>query len=406
MVIGISVLVFTGVILGLVAILNIASAKLVSSGPVMLGINGEKNLEVPAGTTLLQALLNNGILLPSACGGKGACGVCKCKVFEGGGEVIPSEEGWLTRKEKKENVRLSCQVKLKGDMKIEVPHECMGVKRFNCKVRSNHNVATFIKELVVDIEPGKELHFQNGGYIQLEVPQYNIDFKNFEIEERFRDEWDKYKLWDLKAVNTEPTQRAYSMANHPAESNMVMLNIRIATPPPKAGPEIPPGIASSYVFNLKPGDDVIVSGPYGEFFIQETDREMCFIGGGAGMAPMRSHIFHLFHTEKTKRKATFWYGARSKREMFYDEEFKAIEKEFPNFKYHVALSEPKPEDNWTGLKGFIHTVCLKEYLEKHPDPGSIEYYLCGPPMMLKGVQNMLDSLGVEKDMIRFDDFGS
>jgi len=258
----------------------------------------------------------------------------------------------------------------------------------------------------VDIEAGKELHFQNGGYIQLEVPQYNIDFKNFEIEERFRDEWDKYKLWDLKAVNSEPTQRAYSMANHPAESNMVMLNIRIATPPPKAGPEIPPGIASSYVFNLKPGDDVIVSGPYGEFFIQETDREMCFIGGGAGMAPMRSHIFHLFHTEKTKRKATFWYGARSKREMFYDEEFKAIEKEFPNFKYHVALSEPKPEDNWTGLKGFIHTVCLKEYLEKHPDPGSIEYYLCGPPMMLKGVQNMLDSLGVEKDMIRFDDFGS
>jgi len=406
MVIGISVLVFTGVILGLVAILNIASAKLVSSGPVMLGINGEKDLEVPAGTTLLQALLNNGILLPSACGGKGACGVCKCKVFEGGGEVIPSEEGWLTRKEKKEHVRLSCQVKLKGDMKIEVPHECMGVKRFNCKVRSNHNVATFIKELVVDIEAGKELHFQNGGYIQLEVPQYNIDFKNFEIEERFRDEWDKYKLWDLKAVNSEPTQRAYSMANHPAESNMVMLNIRIATPPPKAGPEIPPGIASSYVFNLKPGDDVIVSGPYGEFFIQETDREMCFIGGGAGMAPMRSHIFHLFHTEKTKRKATFWYGARSKREMFYDEEFKAIEKEFPNFKYHVALSEPKPEDNWTGLKGFIHTVCLKEYLEKHPDPGSIEYYLCGPPMMLKGVQNMLDSLGVEKDMIRFDDFGS
>jgi len=406
MVVAISVMVFTGVILGLVALLNVASAKLVSSGPVTLAINGEKDLQVPSGTTLLQALLNNGILLPSACGGKGACGVCKCKIFDGGGDVLPSEEGWLSRKERREHVRLSCQVKLKGDMKIEVPHEAMGVKRFNCKVRSNHNVATFIKELVVDIEPGKELHFQNGGYIQLEVPPYNIDFKNFSIEERFRDEWDKYKLWDLKAVNSEPTQRAYSMANHPAESNMVMLNIRIATPPPKAGPEIPPGIASSYVFNLKPGDDVVVSGPYGEFFIQETDREMCFIGGGAGMAPMRSHIFHLFHTEKTKRKATFWYGARSKREMFYDEEFKAIEKEFPNFKYHVALSEPKPEDNWTGLKGFIHTVCLKEYLEKHPDPGSIEYYLCGPPMMLKGVQNMLDSLGVEPDMIRFDDFGS
>lgn len=406
MVVAISVMVFTGVILGLVALLNVASAKLVSSGPVTLAINGEKDLQVPSGTTLLQALLNNGILLPSACGGKGACGVCKCKIFDGGGDVLPSEEGWLSRKERREHVRLSCQVKLKGDMKIEVPHEAMGVKRFNCKVRSNHNVATFIKELVVDIEPGKELHFQNGGYIQLEVPPYNIDFKNFSIEERFRDEWDKYKLWDLKAVNSEPTQRAYSMANHPAESNMVMLNIRIATPPPKAGPEIPPGIASSYVFNLKPGDDVVVSGPYGEFFIQETVREMCFIGGGAGMAPMRSHIFHLFHTEKTKRKATFWYGARSKREMFYDEEFKAIEKEFPNFKYHVALSEPKPEDNWTGLKGFIHTVCLKEYLEKHPDPGSIEYYLCGPPMMLKGVQNMLDSLGVEPDMIRFDDFGS
>lgn len=406
MVIGISVLVFTGVILGLVVILNIASAKLVSAGPVMLGINGEKTLEVPAGTTVLQALLNNGILLPSACGGKGACGVCKCKIFEGGGEVVPSEEGWLSRKEKKEHVRLSCQVKIKGDMKIEVPHECMGVKRYHCKVRSNHNVATFIKELVLDIEAGKELHFQNGGYVQLEVPAYNVNFKDFQIEERFRDEWDRYKIWDYKGVNTEPTQRAYSMANHPAESNMVMLNIRIATPPPKASPDIPPGIASSYVFSLKPGDDVVVSGPYGEFFIQETEREMCFIGGGAGMAPMRSHIFHLFHTEKTKRKATFWYGARSKREMFYDEEFKAIAKEHPNFKYHVALSEPKPEDNWTGLKGFIHTVCLKEYLEKHPDPGSIEYYLCGPPMMLKGVQNMLDSLGVEKDMIRFDDFGS
>ncbi len=399
-----SVLVFTGVILGLVAILNIAASKLVSSGPVTLRINDETELEVASGQTLLQALLSQNILLPSACGGKGSCGVCKCKVFEGGGDVLPSEEGWLSRKEQKEKVRLSCQVKVKESMNIEVPHEAMGVQRFKCKVRSNHNVATFIKELVLDIEAGKELRFKNGGYIQIEIPEYECTFSDFAVEKEYHEDWDHFKLWDIKAVNRVATQRAYSMANHPAESNMVMLNVRIATPPP--GKDIPPGIASSYIFNLKPGDEVYISGPYGEFFIQETQREMCFIGGGAGMAPMRSHLFHLFHTEKTSRKTSFWYGARSRREMFYDDDFKNIEKDFDNFKYYVALSDPKPEDDWEGYQGFIHNILLKEYLDKHPDPGSIEYYLCGPPIMNKCVLEMLDDLGVERDMIRLDDFGS
>ena len=400
-----SILIFMLVVVGLVYLLNFANQKLVSSEAVAIAVNGgEKVVEVQPGMSLLTALMEQDILLPSACGGGGTCAMCKCQVNSGGGDVLPTEESHLSRKEKKENVRLACQVKVKNDMEVAVPQEVFGIKKFNCKVRSNANVATFIKELVLDIQEGKTLEFKNGGYIQIDIPKYSASFKDFDVEEEYREDWDKHNLWKYNAVNSDECFRAYSMANHPAEGQMVMLNVRIATPPPKF-PDAPPGIASSYIFNLKPGDDVTVSGPFGEFFIQETDREMCFIGGGAGMAPMRSHLFHLFHTEKTTRKASFWYGARSVREMFYDDEFKAIEKDFENFKYHVALSDPLPTDNWDGFEGFIHQILLDEYLSKHPDPGEIEYYLCGPPQMNDAVFRMLDELGVEPDMIRFDDFG-
>ena len=400
-----SILIFMLVVVGLVYLLNFANQKLVSSEAVAIAVNGgEKVVEVQPGMSLLTALMEQDILLPSACGGGGTCAMCKCQVNSGGGDVLPTEESHLSRKEKKENVRLACQVKVKNDMEVAVPQEVFGIKKFNCKVRSNANVATFIKELVLDIQEGKTLEFKNGGYIQIDIPKYSASFKDFDVEEEYREDWDKHNLWKYNAVNSDECFRAYSMANHPAEGQMVMLNVRIATPPPKF-PDAPPGIASSYIFNLKPGDDVTVSGPFGEFFIQETDREMCFIGGGAGMAPMRSHLFHLFHTEKTTRKASFWYGARSVREMFYDDEFIAIEKDFENFKYHVALSDPLPTDNWDGFEGFIHQILLDEYLSKHPDPGEIEYYLCGPPQMNDAVFRMLDELGVEPDMIRFDDFG-
>lgn len=400
-----SILIFMLVVVGLVYLLNFANQKLVSSEAVAIAVNGgEKVVEVQPGMSLLTALMEQDILLPSACGGGGTCAMCKCQVNSGGGDVLPTEESHLSRKEKKENVRLACQVKVKNDMEVAVPQEVFGIKKFKCKVRSNANVATFIKELVLDIQEGKTLEFKNGGYIQIDIPKYSASFKDFDVEEEYREDWDKHNLWKYNAVNSDECFRAYSMANHPAEGQMVMLNVRIATPPPKF-PDAPPGIASSYIFNLKPGDDVTVSGPFGEFFIQETDREMCFIGGGAGMAPMRSHLFHLFHTEKTTRKASFWYGARSVREMFYDDEFKAIEKDFENFKYHVALSDPLPTDNWDGFEGFIHQILLDEYLSKHPDPGEIEYYLCGPPQMNDAVFRMLDELGVEPDMIRFDDFG-
>lgn len=400
-----SVVIFTIVISTLVVLINVANAKLVPTGAVKIDINnGEKVVDVQPGQTLLQALMEHDIYLPSACGGGGSCAMCKCGVSDGGGDVLPTEEGHLSRGEKKENVRLSCQVKVKNDMKVEVPEEVFGIKRYRCKVRSNDNVATFIKELVLEIQDGKTLEFKNGGYIQIEIPEYEAEFTDFDIEDEYREDWDKYNLWKYTMKNDEECFRAYSMANHPAEGQIVMLNVRIATPPPDA-PDAPPGIASTYIFNLKPGDEVYVSGPYGEFFIQETEREMCFIGGGAGMAPMRSHLFHLFHTEKTHRKATFWYGARSVREMFYDDQFKDIEERFDNFDYHVALSDPLPTDNWDGYKGFIHQVLLDNYLSKHPDPGEVEYYLCGPPIMNKCVLEMLDDLGVEPEMIRLDDFG-
>lgn len=399
-----SAVIFTGLILFLVVGLNYASRKLTPSGPVRIDINeGHKALTVDSGTSLLSALSGQKIFLPSACGGGGTCAMCKCVVTEGGGTILPTETGHINKQMARAGWRLACQLKVKRDLKIRVPEEVLDIRKFEGTVRSNRNVATFIKELVVDLPPGMNLNFKAGGYIQLDVPAYELSFREFDIDERFRDAWDKYKLWDLKGRNTEPMYRAYSMANHPAEGGVVILNVRIATPPP--GLDVPPGLASSYIFNLKPGDKVILSGPYGEFFAKETGREMVYIGGGAGMAPMRSHVFDLFRTRKTTRKVSFWYGARSRREMFYDEDFKAIARDFPNFRYTVALSEPLPEDGWTGPTGFIHKVVHDLYLKDHADPSEIEFYLCGPPMMLAAVNKMLFDLGVEKEQIAYDEFG-
>lgn len=398
--------IFTGVMVVLVLIILVINATLTKSGKVRLGINEKDDLakSVNAGSTLLSTLTNEKILLPSACGGGGTCGMCKCKVTAGGGDVLPTELGHLSRAEQKSGVRLACQVKVRDDMEIEIPDEVFNIKEFAATVESNDNQATFIKELVLRLDGGQTMDFKAGGYIQINIPKYsNLSYKSFDIPEEYREDWDKFNLWKYTANNPEDIFRAYSMANHPAEGNIVMLNVRIASPPPNV-PDAPPGISSSYIFNLKKGDKVTVSGPYGEFFVQKTEREMCFIGGGAGMAPMRSHIFDQFHTKKTHRKTTFWYGARSVREMFYMDHFEKIEKEFPNFKMNVAMSDPLPEDNWTGYTGFIHQVLHDEYLSKHPEPENIEYYLCGPPMMIAAVNKMLDSLGVEKDMIRYDEF--
>ncbi len=398
----------TGVILLVVVLLMFAETKLVRKGKVRILINDdeEKSPMVDAGGTLLSKLGSAGIFLPSACGGGGTCAMCKCQVFDGGGDILPTELTHITRTEAKEHWRLACQVKVRQDMRIKVPDEVFAIRKWECTVRSNHNVATFIKELIVDLPPGEILEFESGGYIQIDVPQYrDLKFANFDVESQFRPDWEKFKLFDLVAHNPEPCFRAYSMANHPAEGNRVMLNIRIATPPPRTT-GIPPGVCSSYVFSLKPGDKITISGPYGEFHIKETGKEMVYIGGGAGMAPLRSHIFHLFHTQKTNRKVSYWYGARSKREMFYTEDFEAIEREFPNFRYHVALSEPLPEDQWKGYVGFIHQVVYEQYLKNHPDIDQVEFYLCGPPMMLTAVQKMLADLGVEPEQIAFDDFGS
>jgi len=394
----------------LVVMLVVAKSKLTQSGPVKIVINGEKGLEVSAGSSLLTTLSNVKLFLPSACGGGGTCGMCRCQVTDGGGSILPTETGFFTRKQITQNWRLGCQVKVRGDLKIEIPKEVLGIKKWECEVVSNHNVATFIKELVVKLPEGEHLNFKSGCYIQLDVPKVEVDFsKDIEVENEYRDEWDKFKMWNLKMVNKEETFRAYSMANHPAEGNIIMLNIRIATPPfdrkTNGFMKVNPGVCSSFMFSLKPGDKVMISGPYGEFHIKPTNREMMFIGGGAGMAPMRSHIFDQFNTQKTKRKATFWYGARSKREIFYEEHFEEIEKHFPNFKFTIALSEPKPEDNWTGKTGFIHQVIFNEYLSKHEAPEDIEYYLCGPPVMNDAIQKMLYDLGVPSEMIAFDDFG-
>lgn len=406
----ISIAFFLVVIMVLVGVLLYARKKLLPQGKVKITINDEKVIEVDPGSTLLATLSNNKIFLPSACGGGGTCAMCKAQVLEGGGSILPTEKGYFTRKEAMNNWRLGCQVKVREDMKIHVEPEIFGIKKWECTVVSNKNVATFIKEFVVKLPEGETLDFKSGGYIQIDVPKCEVDFaKDIDVEEEYRDEWDQFNMWDLKMKNSEPIFRAYSMANHPAEGNIIMLNIRIATPPwdrkKNAFMNVNPGICSSYVFSRKPGDKVTISGPYGEFFIKPTKREMMFIGGGAGMAPMRSHLFHLFHTEKTDRKTTFWYGGRSLRELFYMEDFEDIEKNFDNFKFNVALSEPKPEDNWTGPTGFIHQVILDNYLKQHPEPEEIEYYLCGPPMMNAAVFKMLDELGVPDEMIAFDDFG-
>lgn len=409
LVVGISIIVFLTIIMLLVSILLFARKKLMPSGEVKLTINDEKEFIVDPGSTILTTLSNQKIFLPSACGGGGTCAMCKCQVFEGGGSILPTEVDYFTRKEQQANWRLGCQVKIKEDMKIGIPKEIFGIKKWECEVISNKNVATFIKEFVVKLPEGETLDFRSGGYIQIDVPKCEVDFKNIEIDEEYRGDWDNFNMWDLKMKNPEPIYRAYSMANHPAEGNIVMLNIRVATPPwdrTKNGfMDVNPGICSSYIFDRKPGDKVTVSGPYGEFFIKPTEREMMFIGGGAGMAPMRSHIFDLYNTKKTSRKATFWYGGRSLRELFYVDQFQEIEKNYPNFKFNIGLSEPLPEDNWNGYTGFIHQIILDNYLKNHPEPEDIEYYLCGPPMMNDAVLKMLDDYGVPEEMIAFDDFG-
>lgn len=395
---------FTGVILLLVALILVARSRLVADGEIKVNVNGEKDIIISPGQKLLGALSGEKIFLSSACGGGGTCGQCKARVFEGGGDILPTEKGHVSNREAKDGWRLACQVTCKQDMKIEVPEEVFGVKKWTCKVRSNHNVATFIKELVLELPAGESVPFRAGGFIQIERPAgLKIDYKGFDIEEEYREDWDKFNLWQYQSNSDEETVRAYSMANYPEEEGIIMLNVRIASPPP--GKDVPPGLMSSYIFDLKPGDECVISGPFGEFFARDTEKEMVFVGGGAGMAPMRSHIFDQFRRIKTKRKATFWYGARSKREMFYVEDFDTIQKENDNFTWHVALSDALESDNWDGYTGFIHNVLHDEYLKDHPAPEDCEYYLCGPPIMNKCVTDMLINLGVEPEDIMLDDFG-
>lgn len=396
---------FTIIVLALVFIILAARSRLVASGSVDIIINGEKTIQAPVGGKLMTTLAGAGLFVPSACGGGGTCAQCRVKIFEGGGSILPTEESHITKREARAGDRLSCQVTVKQDMKIAVPEEVFGVKKWVCTVRSNDNVATFIKELVLELPEGENVDFRAGGYIQIECPPDPIEYKNFEVEERFREDWDKFKLWDLVSKPKESALRAYSMASYPEEKGIIMLNVRIATPPPRQMNSLPPGIMSSYIFNLKAGDKVTISGPFGEFFAKETEAEMVFVGGGAGMAPMRSHLFDQLRRIKTDRKITFWYGARSKREMFYVEDFDMLAKENENFQWHVALSDPLPEDNWDGYTGFIHEVLLENYLKEHPAPEDCEFYMCGPPMMNAAVIKMLQDLGVEEENIMLDDFG-
>ncbi len=399
------VLMFTAIVLALVVLILAAKARLVASGEVSILVNEQKTLAVPAGGKLLGALSDAGILVSSACGGGGTCAQCEVKVLAGGGDILPTERAHINRREAKEGVRLSCQVAVKQDMRVEVPPEAFETKKWVCKVRSNHNVATFIKEFVIELPEGEEVGFKAGGYVQIECPEHEVAYKNFDIEEEYRADWDKYDVWRYVSKVEEPVTRAYSMANYPGEKGIIMLNIRVASPPPRAPDGTPPGKMSSYIFSRKPGDEVTISGPYGEFFIKDSDAEMVYIGGGAGMAPLRSHIFELFRNLKTGRKVSYWYGGRSMRELFYVDHFREIEKDFPNFKFHIALSEPQPEDNWEGYTGFIHQVLHDNYLSEHAAPEDVEYYICGPPMMNQAVFKMLDDLGVEKENIAYDDFG-
>ncbi len=398
------VLFFTFIVVALVFVILGAKSRLVAEGNVDVLINNEKTIHVPIGSKLLTALADNNLFVSSACGGGGTCAQCRVKVHEGGGDILPTELSHITKREAADGDRLACQVTVKQNMKIHVHDEVFGVKKWVTTVRSNHNVATFIKELVLELPKGESVDFRAGGYIQIECPPYSAKFTDFAIEEKFRDDWDKYNIWQYESVVKEPSIRAYSMANYPEESDIIMLNVRIATPPPGAQ-GIPPGVMSSYIFNLKSGDKVTISGPFGEFFARDTQNEMVFIGGGAGMAPMRSHIFDQLRRLKSKRKITFWYGARSLREMFYVNDFDTLQKENPNFKWHIALSEPKPEDNWTGYTGFIHNVLYENYLKNHPAPEDCEYYMCGPPMMNAAVIKMLLDIGVERENILLDDFG-
>lgn len=396
---------FTMIILMLVMVIIVARRRLVPQGDVTIKINGEKEIQVAPGGKLLGALAENGIFVGSACGGGGTCAQCEVHVHSGGGDLLATEASHITRKQAAEGCRLSCQVPVKRDMEVEVPPEVFETKKWTCKVISNENVATFIKELIIEVPEGESIDYRAGGYIQIEAPPHHIKYKNFDIQDEYKEDWDKFKIFDLESKVDEEVVRAYSMASYPAEGNKIMLNVRIATPPPHLFGKVPTGIMSSYVFNLKPGDEVTVSGPYGEFFTKDTETEMVFIGGGAGMAPMRSHIYDLLKTKNCKRKMSFWYGARSLREMFYDDEFKHLESINDNFTYQVALSDPLPQDNWEGHKGFIHQILLDNYLSKHKAPEDCEYYLCGPPMMNTAVINMLHDLGVEPENIMLDDFG-
>lgn len=401
----VSLAVFVGIILFLVIVLIIVERLVTIQGERTIVINDDTGnpIRVEGTPTLLSALLGSGVLLPSACGGSGSCGMCKCVVDKGGGELLPTELSHVSRKERMSNVRMACQLKVKDDLEIHVPDEIFSICKYDGTVVSNANVSTFIKELIIELDEDKTMSFQAGSYIQIDIPPYDIRFTDFDIEEEYREDWDAQNLWSLSHKNEENAFRAYSMANPPADNRRVMLNVRIATPPPNV-PDAPPGVGTTYLFNLKPGDKVTLSGPYGEFFVKETERELCFIGGGAGMAPMRSHIFHQLHALDCKRTMSFWYGARSKREMFYDEEYKQLTEEHTNFDYHVALSAPLPEDDWDGFRGFIHSSVYENFLKDHPDPAEIEYYLCGPPLMIDAILAMLESLGVEEEMILFDKF--
>ena len=395
---------FTLIVLSLVTIIIFARSKFVSSGEVSININGEKNIKVPAGGKLLQALAAEKLFVPSACGGSGTCAQCKVKIHSGGGSILPTEEGLISKRDASCGSRLSCQVAVKQDMEIEDPEEVFGVKNGVCNVRSNDNVATFIKELILELPKGEEVNFKAGGYIQIEAPAYKLSYKDFDIAKEYHEDWDRFKIWDVSSEVNESIERAYSMANYPEEKGIVMLNVRIATPPPGSS-GIPAGKMSSYIFNLKKGDKVTISGPFGEFFARDTKKEMIFVGGGAGMAPMRSLIFDQFRRIKSDRKATFWYGARSKKEMFYVDDFNKLDKDNENFSWHVALSDSPPEDKWKGHKGFIHNILFEQYLKDHPAPEDCEYYLCGPPIMNQSVIDMLIDLGVDREDIMLDDFG-
>ena len=395
---------FVGTIVALVSVILTAKSFLVPSGNVKILVNDQKELSVPVGGKLMGVLADEGIFVSSACGGGGTCAQCLVKVHEGGGDILETEKGHINKRDAREGCRLSCQVAVKQDMKVEVPEEAFETKKWECTVRSNHNVATFIKELILEVPEGEDVAFKAGGYITIECPPHEVSYKDFDIEEEYHPDWDKYDVWQYKSTVEEEVIRAYSMANYPGEKGIIMLNVRVASPPPRQ-PDLPPGKMSSFIFNLKPGDKVTISGPYGEFFIKETDAEMIYVGGGAGMAPLRSHVFELFKNLKTGRKVSYWYGGRSLRELFYVEHFREIEKAFPNFSFEIALSEPAPEDNWEGHVGFIHQVLIDNYLNDHPSPEDVEYYFCGPPMMNQAVMRMLDDFGVEPENIAFDDFG-